>query len=153
MHVMILIHYSYASLWNRCFFSLHLKNEMPSCNFNSSAFFFACLCDFIFFSTFYSELQSIRIPKRLSALQTEWDSINFELLHLNIQMDTLDEIKPACFYCNQSCSSPGGRHNTRKHKRSGRLWSYVQMPDEHGSICTQERTWCDQTWRESPALE
>ena len=36
--------------------------------------------------------------------QTEWDSINFELLHLNIQMDTLDEIKPACFYCNQSCS-------------------------------------------------
>ena len=36
--------------------------------------------------------------------QTEWDSINFELLHLNIQMDTLDEIKHACFYCNQRCS-------------------------------------------------
>ena len=151
MHVMILIHYSYASLWNRCFFSLHLKNEMPSCNFNSSAFFFACLCDFIFFSKFYNELQSILYQG--DSQPTGWESINFELLHFNIEMDTLDEIKQACFYCNQSCSSPGGRHNTRKHKRSGRLWSYAQMPDEHGSICTQERTCCDQTWRESPALE
>ena len=151
MHVTILIPYSYESLWNRCF----------------SAFILKMKCQVVILTV---QLSSLHVYVTLSSSpnftmnynpscyqgasqQTDWDSINFELLHLNIQMDTLDEIKPACFYCNQSCSSPGSRHNTRKHKQSGRLWPYAQMPDEHGSTCTQERTWGDQTWRESPALE
>ena len=151
MHVMILIHYSYESLWNRCF----------------SAFILKMKCQVVILTVQLSSLHvyvtlfsSLNFTKNYNpswyqgdSQQTEWDGINFELLHLNIQMDTLDEIKHACFYCNQRCSWPGGRHNTRKHKQSGRLWSYVQMPDEHDSTCTQERTWCDQTWRESPALE
>ena len=151
MHVMILIHYSYESLWNRCFsaFILKMKCQVVILTVQlSSLHVYVTLSSSLNFTKNYNPSWY-----QGDSQQTEWDSINFELLHLNIQMDTLDEIKPACFYCNQSCSWPDGRHNTRKHKQSGRLWSYVQMPDEHDSTCTQERTWCDQTWRESPALE
>ena len=151
MHVMILIHYSYESLWNRCFSAFILKMKCQVLILTVQ------LSSLHVYVTFFSSPNFTMNynPSRYQgdSQQTGWESINFELLHFNIEMDTLDEIKQACFYCNQSCSSPGGRHNTRKHKRSGRLWSYAQMPDEHGSICTQERTWCDQTWRESPALE
>ena len=150
MHVMILIHYSYESLWNRCFsaFILKMKCQVVILTVQLSSLHVYVTLSSPNFTMNYN-------PSRYQedSQQTEWDSINFELLHLNIQMDTLDEIKPACFYCNQSCSWPDGRHNTRKHKQSGRLWSYVQMPDEHDSICSRERTWGDQTWRESPALE
>ena len=151
MHVMILIHYSYESLWNRCFsaFILKMKCQVVILTVQlSSLHVYVTLSSSLNFTKNYNPSWY-----QGDSQQTEWDSINFELLHLNIQMDTLDEIKPACFYCNQSCSSLGSRHNTRKHKQSGRLWSYVQMPDEHDSICSRERTWGDQTWRESPALE
>ena len=151
MHVMILIHYSYESLWNRCFsaFILKMKCQVVILKVQlSSLHVYVTLSSSLNFKKNYNPSWY-----QVDSQQTGWESINFEMLHFNIQMDTLDEIKPACCYCSQSCSWTGGIHNTRKHKQSERLWSYAQMPDKHDSTCTQERTWGDQTWRESPALE
>jgi len=102
MHVMILIHYSYESLRNRCFsaFILKMKCQVVILTVQlSSLHVYVTLSSSPNFTVNYN-------PSRYQgdSQQTECESINFELLHLNIQMNTLDEIKQACFYCNQSCS-------------------------------------------------